>query len=115
MPIPRSLPFVISAWSVPVLIVGQFAMVALIPVIIVLVTALRNAGLRALRWWAFALTAAYATALVLWAALPDRAPSLSKDLHPVVAGVIIVAAVGAAITYHVLRRRSKNIGTAATA
>ena len=107
MPISRSLPFVISAWSVPVLIAGQFAMVALIPVVIVLVTALRNAGLRPLRWWAFALTVAYATALILWAALPDRAQSLSKDLHPVVAGTIIVAAIGAAISYHVLRHRSK--------
>jgi ABC-type transporter Mla maintaining outer membrane lipid asymmetry permease subunit MlaE len=109
MPIPRSLPFIISAWSVPVLIIGQFAMLALIPVVIVLVTALRNASLRALRWWAFALGAAYATALILWVALPDRAPSLSKDLHPVVAGVIVAAAVGAAITYHVRRRRSRKV------
>jgi ABC-type branched-subunit amino acid transport system permease subunit len=107
MPISRSLPFVISAWSVPVLVIGQFAMLALIPVVIVLVTALRNPGLRALRWWAFALTAAYATGLILWAVLPDRARSLSRDLHPVVAGVIVAAALGAAVAYHVLRRRSK--------
>ncbi|GAA2487214.1 hypothetical protein [Winogradskya humida] len=66
---------------------------------------LRNARLRALRWWAGGLTAAYLAALVLWAVGPDRAPSLSKDLHPVAATVIVAAAAATAVAYHVLRRR----------
>jgi len=103
----RSLPVIISAWSVPVLIVGQFAMVAVIPVTVVLVAVERNAGLRPLRWFARALAASYLAGLILWAAGPDRAPSLSKDLHPAVAAVIVAAAVATAVAYHVSRRRSE--------
>ena len=115
MSIPRSLPVIISAWSVPVLIIGQFAMVALVPVTVILIAVLRNAKLRALRGWAIALAAAYLTALVFWVAGPDRAPSLSKDLHPVVAAVIIAAALATAVAYHVLRRRSSKTALRARA
>ncbi|MBU2666151.1 hypothetical protein KOI35_21870 [Actinoplanes bogorensis] len=108
MPLPSARSVAISAWSVPVLVVGQFAMVALIPVLIVLITVLRDARLHALRWWAVALAAVYATALILWAALPDRAPSLSKDLHPATATLIIATAAATAIACHVLRRSSRS-------
>jgi hypothetical protein len=33
---------------------------------------------------------AYAVPLVLWAVLPDRAPSLTKDMHPAVAVAVVV-------------------------
>ncbi|GAA0899292.1 hypothetical protein GCM10009557_75130 [Virgisporangium ochraceum] len=104
---PRSLPVVISAWSAAVLVAGQFAMVAVVPVTIVLVAVFRNAHLRALRWWAAALGAAYAAGLALWAIGPDRAPSLSKNLHPAHEVVIVVLAVAVAVAYHVIRRRSR--------
>ena len=104
---PRSLPVIISAWAVPVLVVGQFAVMAVIPVAIVLVAVLRNARLRALRGWVAALTATYALGLILWAIGPDRAPSLSKDLHPLHAGVISALGVAVAIAYHVNRRRHR--------
>jgi hypothetical protein len=101
------LPVVISAWSAAVLVAGQFAMVAVVPVTIVLVAVFRNARLRALRWWAVALGVAYAAGLALWAIGPDRAPSLSKNLHPVHEVVIVVLAIAVAVAYHVMRRRSR--------
>ncbi|MGA6167273.1 hypothetical protein [Amycolatopsis magusensis] len=104
---PGSLPVIISAWAVPVLVLGQFAMVAVVPVLIVLIGTFRNRGLRPLRWWAAALGAAYATPLALWAIGPDRAPSLSKDMHPVLTGVVAATALAVAVAYHLLRRSSR--------
>jgi hypothetical protein len=104
---PRS--FLVSALAVPVLVVGQFAMLAIVPVAIVLVATLRDARLRALRWWAAALAATYATPLVLWAIGPDRAPSLSKDMHPVLAGVIVAASVALVAAYFLLRPRPEAV------
>jgi len=98
---------IVSAWAVPVLVIGQFAMMAILPVALVLVLTLRDARLRALRWWAVALAAAYATPLLLWAVGPDRAPSLSKDVHPALGAVVVAAAVAYAIAFHVLRRRGR--------
>jgi len=42
---------IISAWLVPIFVVGQFAMVAVLPVALVLIGTLRDARLRTLRWW----------------------------------------------------------------
>ncbi|MCO1657327.1 hypothetical protein [Pseudonocardia humida] len=100
---PRSV--IISAVAVPLLVVGQFAMLAIVPVALVLVGTLRDARLRALRWWAGALAAAYAVPLALWAIGPERAPSLSKDMHPAFAALIVVAAVAVVIAAVVVRRR----------
>ena len=83
--------FQISLWSIPVLVIGQFAMLAIIPVLIVLIGSLRDARLRALRPWSIALAGAYATPLVIWAIRPVGAPSLSKDMHP--AFVVLIALV----------------------
>lgn len=96
---------VISIWAVPVLVVGQFAMLAIVPVTLALMVSLRRAHLRGLRRWTIALATAYATPLILWAIGPDRAPSLSKDMHPVFAALIVVAALAAATAFHLGRRR----------
>ncbi|MGC4847437.1 hypothetical protein ACLQ3F_09375 [Micromonospora sp. DT15] len=96
----------ISIWAVPVLVVGQFAMLAIVPVVLALTVSLRHAHLRRLRRWTIALATAYATPLILWAIGPDRAPSLSKDMHPVFAALIVVAALAAAAALHIGRRRS---------
>jgi hypothetical protein len=95
---------IISAWAVPVLVIGQFAMLAIVPVTLALVATLRDARLRRLRRWTGALAAAYATPLILWAIGPDRAPSLSKDMHPAFAALIVVAALATVVAYHVDRR-----------
>ncbi|WP_410816784.1 hypothetical protein [Micromonospora sp. 050-3] len=97
---------IISIWAVPVLVVGQFAMLAIVPVVLALTVSLRHAHLRGLRRWTIALATAYATPLILWAIGPDRAPSLSKDMHPASAALIVVVALAAAAAYHLGRRRS---------
>lgn len=94
----------VSAGAVAVMIAGQFAMLAIVPVALVLVGTFRNAQLRTLRWWSTVLAALYATSLALWAIGPDRAQSLSKDLNPVLAGLIIAAALAVLVRYLVIRR-----------
>jgi cytochrome bd-type quinol oxidase subunit 2 len=96
----------ISACAVPVLVVGQFAMLAIVPVALVVSGTLRNKVLRSLRPWAALLAAVYAIPLALWAIGPDRAPSLSKDMHPVFVPLISVAAVAVIVVLAKLRRRS---------
>ncbi|WP_410651151.1 hypothetical protein [Amycolatopsis sp. cmx-4-54] len=102
---PRSV--LVSAWAVPVMIIGQFAMLAVVPVALVLIGTLRDARFKALRWGAIALTAAYATPLALWAIGPERAQSLSKDMHPVFAAIIVAVGVAFAVACHVLPRKSR--------
>ena len=97
---------IISAWAVPVLVIGQFSMVAIVPVALVLIGTLRSTSLKPLRWWATGLAAVYATPLALWVIGPDRAPSLSKDMAPVFVWLISAAAVGMIGAYYALRRRS---------
>ena len=108
-PTPRTRPgrtVLISAWAVPIMVIGQFAMLAIVPVGLILNKTLRDGRLRPLRWWAAVLGAAYATPLALWAIGPDRAPSLSKDMHPALAVAIVVASIPVIAVAHVLRRRS---------
>ena len=93
----------ISAWSIPVLIIGQFAMLAIVPVAAVTFGALRTAQLRSVRWWAVLLNALYATALAIWLLRPDGARSLSRDMHPVFP-VLIVAA-SALVLLTIYRRK----------
>ena len=83
--------FLISLWSIPVLVIGQFAMLAIIPVLTVLIGSVRDARLRAVRPWSIVLGAVYATPLVIWAIRPDGAPSLSKDMHPAFVVLISLA------------------------
>lgn len=94
-----------SAGLVAVMVVGQFAMLAVIPVGVVVVSTWWNLRLRALQWWAAALAVAFATPLVLWVIGPDRAPSLSKDMHPALAGVLVATAVAYVVAWVVVGRR----------
>ena len=93
----------ISAWAIPVLIVGQFAMLAIVPVAIVMIGGLR---MRAVRLWAALLGALYATPLVVWALRADPAQSLSKDIHPALAGLVIVGAVAVLIAFYRNNRKA---------
>lgn len=104
--VPRSRALIISAWAAAFLVAVQFAMVAVVPVAVALVVVLRSERLRPLRWWTAALGGAYAAGLALWAIGPDRAPSLSKNLHLAHEVVIVVLGVALAVAYHVMRRRS---------
>lgn len=95
--------FLISAWSIPVLVVGQFAMLAIIPVVLVLVGSLRDARLRTVRRWAIALGVVYATPLAIWLIRPDGAKSLSKDINPIY--VVLIAMAAAIVLVRTHRRK----------
>ncbi|MGZ4453338.1 MAG: hypothetical protein ACXVDH_09190 [Nocardioides sp.] len=92
-----------GAW-VPVLIAGEFAMMAIIPVAVVVATTWRTPGLRRLRPWAAGLAGLYAVPLVMWALGPDRAPSLSKDMDPTVAALVALGGAAFAARAYLLRR-----------
>lgn len=95
---------IISVWSIPILLVGQFAMLAVVPVALVLLGTFRAARLRALRWWAVGLGIVYATPLIIWAVRPDRAPSLSKDIDAIFVILIIAASIALIVRYYTLRK-----------
>ena len=101
-PLPRYA--VIAAVAVPVMIIGQFAMLAIVPVVLVVVGVLRHPTGRLLRGSAAVLAAFYATSLIIWAARANPAPSLSKDIDPLLAALIIAAS-AAVIVSSLLRRR----------
>ncbi|ACZ87480.1 hypothetical protein [Streptosporangium roseum] len=91
----------ISSWAVPVMVLGQFALLASVPVTIALVGALRHARDRTVRWAAALLAVTYAIPLIVWLTRPDGAPSLSKDIHP--AFVALIVAASAALIVAILR------------
>ena len=97
--------FSIAAWSIPILVLGQFAMVAIVPVAIVLIGSLADKRVRALRWYTALVSVLYATPLAIWILRPDGAQSLSKDMHPAFFALIAIAA--AALIVKILTRRKR--------
>ncbi|MET8826887.1 hypothetical protein ABZX40_04535 [Streptomyces sp. NPDC004610] len=95
----------VSAWAAPVLVVGQFSLVAALPVTIALVGSLLRVRDRTVRVTSALLTAAYAVPLVTWLVRPDGAPSLSKDMHPGFTGLIVAASVALIVAVHRTGRR----------
>ncbi|WP_380163929.1 hypothetical protein [Jannaschia sp. R86511] len=103
--VPRKV--LISAYAVPIMVIGQFAFLAIIPVAIVVITVVRRFRTGALRYWSLALGAASTVPLTIWAVRPDRAQSLSKDMHPALAAAIVATAIGVIITAHRQRRQHR--------
>ncbi|MFD9947832.1 hypothetical protein ACFWYW_11090 [Nonomuraea sp. NPDC059023] len=95
----------ISAWAVPVMVIGQFAMLAIVPVVIALVGALRGAHDRLVRWTAAAMAASWAIPFAIWQVRPDGAPSMSKDIHPGFVALIVVASAALILAIFRARRR----------
>lgn len=95
----------ISAWAIPVLLLGQFAFLAVVPVLIAVVFTLRDARSRALRWWVGALALVYAAPLLMWAVSPDRAESLSKDISPIFVALLLAFSTALLINIHTRRKR----------
>ena len=95
--------FHIAAWSVPLLVLGQFSMLAIIPLAALVVATLADARVRALRWWTGLLAVLYLTPLAIWLIRPDGAASLSKDMHPVFIVLIVLA--GAALLAKIYTRK----------
>lgn len=95
---------IVSAWAVPIMVLGQFSFLAVIPVAIMITKTFRDTRSRALRWWVGALGAIYAAPFLLWALNPDRAESLSKDIHPLFVGLIVAASAAVLLRIHTPRR-----------
>lgn len=96
---------VVSAWAVPIMVLGQFAFLAAIPVAIMVTKTFRDTKSRALRWWVGSLGAVYAVPFLLWTLNPNRAESLSKDIHPVFVGLIVAASAALLLKIHTRRWR----------
>jgi len=94
-----------AAWAVPTLVLGQFALLAGVPIAVVLVASIRSARLRAMRWRVGALAVAYATPVTIWLLRSERAPSLSKDMHPVFLVLITLVSVIVILKLHTRRKR----------
>ncbi|WP_030668994.1 hypothetical protein [Streptomyces sp. NRRL B-1347] len=103
--VPRSVT--VSAWAVPVMVVGQFALISGVPVAIALVGAVRRVREPAARWAAAALALTYVVPLVAWLVRPDGAESLSKDMHPAFAALIVAAS--AALVVALRRARTRGL------
>lgn len=94
----------ISAWAAPLMVVGDFALLAVVPVALVLYSALRDPRVRFLRWPAGLLAAVYATPLALYLLNPNRPESLSKDIDPVFVILITAASAVVLLTLHTRKR-----------
>jgi hypothetical protein len=101
----------ISLWTIPVLLIGQFALLAVVPVVVVLVSTFRNAGMRAMRWWAVGLAVVYAIPLAIWVLRPDRAQSLSKDIHPAFVALIVAVALAFLVRLYTRRQPAAATGS----
>ncbi|WP_240045064.1 hypothetical protein [Streptomyces alboflavus] len=105
--IPRAVT--ISAWAVPIMVLGQFALISGVPVVIALVGAFTRVRDRAVRAAAALLALSFAIPLTIWLVRPDGAQSLSKDIHPGFVGLIVAA--GAALVLALRRARSGRSAT----
>ncbi|MFC8826320.1 hypothetical protein ACFT9I_13325 [Streptomyces sp. NPDC057137] len=94
------LPVAISAWAVPLMVLGGFALVSIVPVTIALVGALRGVPDRAVRLAAALVAVMFAIPLVVWLTRPDGAESLTKDMHPGFLGLIVAASAALLFTIH---------------
>ncbi|UQN28211.1 hypothetical protein [Brachybacterium kimchii] len=110
----RALPrtALISAAASAVLVAGGFAMIAVLPVILTALSVLLDVRLRPLRPWTALLVIAYGSGLALHLAGPDPAPSLTKDLHPLHAVVIVLAALAVVVRALLMRRAARRTAPA---
>lgn len=82
---------VLSAWLTPVMVLGGWAFLAVVPVALVAFGTWTNRRVRPLRWWAAVLAGLYAIPFVQYLT-QDSVPSMSKMLHPAMGGAIAVPA-----------------------
>ena len=83
--------FTWSAYAVPVLILTGFGLVTTLPIVLMSYGVLRDARVRALRWWVGLTAALFAIPFVGWLFRADPEASLSSMLHPVMAGAIVLS------------------------
>jgi hypothetical protein len=97
---------VIAAVAAPLLVAGQFAMVAVLPVTVALVSAFAMRESRATRFWAIVLGAAYAVPFLRYLTDPDRPRSLSASLDLYSTTAILAAGVALLVTLYRAHRAS---------
>lgn len=95
----------IAGWTIPLLLLGGFAMVALVPVLIVLIGSFTDIRARYLRPWTAAVAALYSIPLVILNVRPDPAASLTKDMHPVLLILIVASAAALLVRLYIGSRR----------
>ncbi|PXA72002.1 hypothetical protein [Cryobacterium arcticum] len=95
----------IAAWAIPALVLGEFAMLAIVPVATLVIGTLADSRVKPLRWWAGLVAVAYATPLVIWLLRADGAQSLSKDMNPVLGALIVAVAAAFLIKIYTRRKR----------
>lgn len=95
----------IAAWAVPAMILGEFVMLAIVPVAVLVIGTLVDARVKPLRWWAGLLGVVYATPLVVWLLRDDGAQSLSKDMSPILGALIVAASVAFLVKIYTRRKR----------
>lgn len=96
--------FQISAWAIPIMVIGQFSMIALAPVLVVLVSSFVDRRSRSMRPWTLGLAIAYLIPLAIKTVRSEPAPSLSKDMHPLLLLLIVAAAAALLVRMHVRAR-----------
>jgi len=94
----------VAAWAVPLLVFVQFALVAVLPLAVLIIGVLADSRARHLRVRTAPLTVAFLTPLLIWMLRTESAPSLSKDMHPVFVVLIVVA--GLALLVRIYWRRA---------
>ena len=95
----------IAAWAVPTMVLSGFAMLAVVPVAMLVVGTLVDKRVKPLRWWAGLVAVLYATPLAIWILRDDGAQSLSKDMNPILGGLIVAAGVAFLIKVYTRRKR----------
>lgn len=104
----------VAAYSVPVMVLGQFAWFATVPVLIVLVGVLGATRSTALRSGAILLAIIYAVPYAVWQVRSDPAQSLSQDISPTFVAAIVAVSVVMVVAIHRDRRRPHAPSTGAS-
>ena len=99
---------IVSTWAIPIMVLTGFSFLATVPVLIVLISTIRNASLR---WWGVGLAAVFSVPWLIWLFRSDPARSLSRDMSPVLAALIIAIAVAMLVKIYTLRRRHNRATT----
>ena len=83
--------FTWSAYAVPVLILTGLGLVTTLPIVLMSYGVLRDARMRALRWWVALTAGLFVIPFAGWLFRADPEASLSSMLHPVMAGAIVLS------------------------
>ena len=99
---------IVAASTVPVLVLGEFAWLAGLPIALVLAGSFWDVRVRALRAPAVLLAVTYAVPYIIWKTRTDPAPSLSRDIDPLLTAAIVAASAVVIVTFWASRRAARS-------